>query len=140
MSAARRKKFKRFVLDTNVWISYSINGELEWLAHYVVQNKLLIYASPLLLTEIKKVLQYAKVKKLLKASAAAVYMNVITSIVLLKEDIPAAIDSPDPDDDYLFELAISNSAKAIVCGDKPLLNWEASPIKVISKKEFEMLY
>lgn len=139
MSAARRKKLKRFVLDTNVWISYAINGELEWLTHYIVQNKLLIYASPLLLAEIKKVFQYARVKKLLNASPA-VYMSAIISIVLLKEDIPVAINSPDPDDDYVFELAISNNTKAIVCGDKPLLNWEASPIKVISKKEFEMLY
>ena len=139
MSAARRKKLKRFVLDTNVWISYAINGELEWLAHYVVQNRLLIYTSPLLLAEIKKVFQYARVKKLLSASAAS-YMNVMTAIALLKEDLPVKINSPDPDDDYVFELAISNNVKAIVCGDKPLLNWEASPIKVISKKEFEMLY
>jgi len=107
-------------LITNVWISYAINGELEWLAHYVVQNRLLIYGSPLLLAEIKKVLQYAKVKKLLNDSAAS-YMDVITAIVLLKEDIPIGINSPDPDDDYVFELAISNKAKAIVCGDKPLL-------------------
>jgi hypothetical protein len=26
MSAARRKKLKRFVLDTNVWISYAIKA------------------------------------------------------------------------------------------------------------------
>ena len=59
MSAIRRKKLKRFVLDTNIWISYVINGELEWLAHYIVQNRLIIYASPMLLAEIRKVLQYA---------------------------------------------------------------------------------
>jgi predicted nucleic acid-binding protein len=70
----------------------------------VVQNGLLVYASPLLLAEIKKVLQYARVKKLLDAPAAS-YMNVISAIVLLKEDIPATINSPDPDDDYVFELA-----------------------------------
>ena len=29
MYAARRRKLKRFVLDTNIWISYAINGELE---------------------------------------------------------------------------------------------------------------
>jgi putative PIN family toxin of toxin-antitoxin system len=63
MSGARRKKIKRFVIDTNVWVSYCINGELLWLTKYVVQNRLLIYASPILLQEIKKVLQYAKVKK-----------------------------------------------------------------------------
>ena len=121
MSAARRKKFKRFVLDTNVWISYIINGELEWLARYVVQNRLLIYGSPLLLAEIKKVLQYARVKKLLNLSVAS-YVNVVTSFVLLKEDASVTINSPDPDDNFIFSLAISNNAKAIVCGDKSLLN------------------
>jgi putative PIN family toxin of toxin-antitoxin system len=139
MSAARRKKLKRFVLDTNIWISYAINGELEWLMRYVVQNRLLIYVSPLLLGEVKKVLRYARLKKLLKASPSS-YMNIITTIVLVKEDIPLAINSPDPDDDYIFELAVSNNVKAIVCGDKPLLYWEESPVKVISKKEFETLY
>lgn len=92
MSAA---KLKRFVLDTNIWISYAINGELEWLVHYVVQNRLLIYASPLLPGEIKKVLQYARVKKLLKPSPSSC-MKIIGAIVLIKEDIPVAINSPDP--------------------------------------------
>ena len=139
MSAARRKKLKRFVLDTNVWVSYAINGELEWLAHYVIQNRLIIYASPLLLTEIKKVLQYARVKKLLNASGVS-YMKVISAIVLLSKDASITINSPDPDDDYIFSLAINTNAKAIVCGEKALLEWKASPVKVISKKEFEMLF
>lgn len=52
MSVSSRKKIKRFVVDTNVWISWCINGQLKWLAHYVVQNKLIIYASPKLLNEI----------------------------------------------------------------------------------------
>jgi putative PIN family toxin of toxin-antitoxin system len=127
------------VLDTNVWISYVINGELEWLAHYIVQNKLLIYTSPLLISEIRKVLQYARVKKLLHAPMAS-YINIITALTLVKDDIPIAINSPDPDDDYIFSLAVTTNSKAIVCGEKVLLDWAASPVKVISKRDFELLY
>jgi len=87
MPAARRKKLKRFVLDTNVWISYAINGEFEWLARYVVQNKLLIYTSPLLISEIMKVLQYARIKKLLHATVPS-YLNIITALTLVKDDMP----------------------------------------------------
>lgn len=50
------------------------------------------------------------------------------------------IKSPDPDDDFIFALAINSNAKAIVCGEKILLNWNSSPIKIISKIEFENLY
>lgn len=58
----------------------------------------------------------------------------------MKEDIVAAVGSPDADDDYLFVLSKFVNAKALVCGDKLLLNWKESPVKTLSKKEFEELY
>lgn len=139
MSASRRKKFKRFVLDTNVWISYCINSELEWLAKYIIQNRLIVYASPLLISEIRKVFSYPKVKKLLSESPSF-YINIILTLVLVKEDVEIVVQSPDPNDDFLINLAKEVNAKAIVCGDKELLNWKKSPVKLISKKEFERLY
>jgi putative PIN family toxin of toxin-antitoxin system len=139
MSAIRRKKLKRFVLDTNIWISYVINGELGWLSHYIIQNRLIIYASPMLFAEVRKVLQYARVKKYLSLPAS-LFLNVIASLVLIKDDIPMQINSPDANDDYIFSLAVNANAKAIVCGEKSLLDWKSSPVKVISKKEFESLY
>ena len=57
----------------------------------------------------------------------------------MKEDAPVTINSPDPDDNFIFSHAISNNAKAIVCSDKSILNWKASLVKVISKKDFESL-
>jgi hypothetical protein len=35
-----------------------------------------------------------------------------------ERDVPVEIKSPDPDDDFIFALAVSNNAKAIVCGEK----------------------
>jgi len=115
------------------------NSKLEWLAHYIIQNRLLIYASPDLLAEIKKVIHYPKIKKLLNAPASN-YIDIITALILVKKDIPIVISSPDPDDDYLFDLAKFADAKVIICGDKLLLNWKESPVKMMSKKEFEELY
>ena len=105
MSAARRKKLKRFVPDTNVWVAYVINGELEWLTHYVIQNRLIIYASLLLFDEIKRVLQYARIKKYL-VSPPSVYLRVINSLVLVSNNVPVIVNSPDPEHDYIFSLAI----------------------------------
>lgn len=139
MSASRRKKIKRFVLDTNVWISYCINSELEWLAKYIIQNRLIVYASPLLIAEIRKVFNYPKVKKLL-SEPPSFYVNIILTLVLVKQDVEIIVQSPDPNDDFLINLAKEVNAKAIVCGDKELLNWKKSPVKLISKKEFERLY
>jgi putative PIN family toxin of toxin-antitoxin system len=139
MSASRRKKIKRFVLDTNVWISYCINGELEWLAKYIIQNRLIVYASPLLISEIRRVFNYPKVKKLLP-EPPSFYVNIILTLVLIKQDVEIIVQSPDPNDDFLINLSSEVNAKAIVCGDKELLNWKKSPVKLISKKEFERLY
>lgn len=139
MSASRRKKIKRFVLDTNVWISYCINSELEWLAKYIIQNRLIVYASPLLIAEIRKVFNYPKVKKLL-SEPPSFYVNIILTLVLVKQDVEIIVQSPDPNDDFLINFAKEVNAKAIVCGDKELLNWKKSPVKLISKKEFERLY
>ncbi len=78
-------------------------------------------------------------KKLLNIPASF-YLSIITSLILIKDDVIITISSPDKDDDYIFALAIDNHVKAIVCGEKVLLNWDASPVEVISKKEFELLY
>jgi len=61
-------------------------------------------------------------------------------LVLIKDDIQIEMNSPDADDDYIFSLAVKTNAKAIVCGEKCLLDWKSSPVKVISKNEFERLY
>lgn len=84
-------------------------------------------------------MNYSKIKKLLSAPAS-MYVSVIEDCVLVKEDLLSAAGSPDPNDDYLFVLSKFVNAKALVCGDKLLLNWQESPVKLISKKEFEELY
>ena len=139
MAVGKRKKIKRFVIDTNVWISYCINGELTWVSRYIIQNSLIIYASPKLLAEFRKVIQYPKIKRFLNVPVSA-YISLITALVIIEKDIAVPTISPDPEDNYLFDLAISCNAKAIVCGDKLLLGWKETPVQLITMKEFENLF
>ena len=48
--------------------------------------------------------------------------------------------SPDPDDNYLYDIALSANAKLLVTGEKALLNWEDSPIETISLSDFKHLF
>ncbi len=50
------------------------------------------------------------------------------------------VKCPDPDDDYLFDIALSAHAKLLVTGEKALLNWSESPVEIISLSMFKKLF
>jgi len=50
------------------------------------------------------------------------------------------IQSPDPGDNYLYDVALSAHAKMLVTGDKALLNWADSPVETISLPIFKELF
>lgn len=54
---------RKFVLDTNIWISYLINKKENELIDIIVQNELVIYSCDELLYEIRNVLNYKHLKK-----------------------------------------------------------------------------
>jgi uncharacterized protein len=56
-------RFKKFILDPNIWISYILNKEEIVLANYVIRNKISIFVCEELIIEIKRVLLYPKFKK-----------------------------------------------------------------------------
>lgn len=49
-------------------------------------------------------------------------------------DVPPL--SPDPDDDYLFALAIAADADLIISGDAHLTELETTPVPVVTPREF----
>jgi len=49
-------------------------------------------------------------------------------------------DSPDPDDNYLFDLALQHQADYLVTGDKKLLAMDSvDDVRIISLRTFEDL-
>ncbi len=137
--AAVKRKIKRFVIDVNTYVTIFINKDTQWLLHYIATNKLEIFVDSHLLFELARVLEYSKIKKLLPLPPA-IYLSFIRLISTEITSKPWGISSPDPMDNYLFDLALSTHSKLLVTGDKALLEWESAPIKMISLPTFKKMF
>ncbi len=136
---ATRRKIKRFVVDVNCYVSIFINGETDWLLHYIIRNRIEIFIDGILLAELGKVLEYPKIKKVLPLSPT-LYLNFVRVIGTQIKSGSFNTQSPDKEDNYLFDLALSSNAKALVTGEKALLHWQATPVEVISLSAFKDLF
>ncbi|MGC4037715.1 MAG: putative toxin-antitoxin system toxin component, PIN family [Chitinophagaceae bacterium] len=136
-------RVKKFVLDTNVWISYLITGREEELLKIKVSNKLSIFICEELLTEIKRVLEYPQVKKYgIDLKEALRFVRSFTICVEISYPIRQYIPG-DPDDNYIIALALQTNSGFITSGDKHILsqrrNLEKSfkRLHILIKAEFE---
>lgn len=134
-----QKKVKRFVIDVNSFISFFLNKEMDWLVRYISSNRLEIFIDKNLLTELERVLAYPKIRRILPLPIG-VYVGLVELLGTYVAVDAQPIASPDPADDYLFNLAIQSDAKLLVTGDKDLHSWPDSPIEMITLKEFKHLY
>jgi len=136
---ASTKKVKRFVVDVNSFISIFINQETDWLLRYVALNKLEIYVDNLLLTELKKVMDYPKIRKVLVFDSIF-YLELVRAISTTVAVSSFHVHSPDPEDNYLYDIALTTHSKLLVTGEKALLNWIDSPVETISLSVFKKLF
>lgn len=135
----KRKKVKRFVIDVNTLITIFINRKTDWLQAYVIQNALEIFIDNNLVEELARVLDYPKIKKRLPLNKRS-YLTLVHSIssFVLAEEFD--VQCPDPEDDYLYNLALCVNAKLLVTGEKALLEWQESPVETISLSKFKELF
>ena len=113
-------RVKRFVIDVNCWVTLFINGEADWLLHYVIQNNLELYFDGALLDELNRVMHYDRIKKLLPLGTAF-YLQFVRLIGTSIKSVDHAIESPDPTDNYLYNIALTAHAKLLVTGEKALI-------------------
>jgi putative PIN family toxin of toxin-antitoxin system len=114
----------RAVVDVNVLISavLSSRGASAELLRHARDGQFELIVSELLLTELKRALAYLKLRKHIPAEKAAAFISWLRGHGTTAEDPtgPPPVRSPDPDDDYLLSLAISQRA-FLVTGDQHLL-------------------
>ncbi len=127
------ERFK-VVFDVNIWISYFIMGRAETLADFIIDNELIVYSCLELVDELTTVIQRDKFDKYLKAPREN-YLTLHHQLTVFTEIELIFKDSPDPDDNYLFDLALQAKADYLVTGDKKLLAVEN--VEAISLREFE---
>lgn len=114
----------RAVADVNVLVSavLSAQGPSAEILRASRDGKLELIVSNKLLAELARTLAYPKLRKRIPEERASAYVQWLcehTNFVEDPSDLPA-IQSRDPDDDYLLALAMQTRAY-LVTGDQDLL-------------------
>ncbi len=129
----------RLVLDTNVIVSAVINNQLEEIVSLAAVHQIKIYTCSKQLTEIRQTLSKPKVKKHLVA-APKVYVETFALTAEVVEIDERFDRSPDPDDNYLFDLAYTVKSHYLVTRENALLNLkQVNRIKIISMAELRKM-
>jgi len=107
--------------------------------HYVLQNNIEVFVDDNLVNELRRVLEYPRMKKFLNLDTSA-YVSFIKLISTNIKSNNFNIQSPDPEDNYLYDIALTANAKLLVTGETALLEWENAPVKAISLANFKKLF
>lgn len=127
------------VLDTNIWISYFMSAKHVDLVNVIFNNNLNIYTNDTLIAELEDVLGRPKIKKYLKVKVHEL-INFHRELCIFRRTIPIYNLSPDPNDNFLFDLAIQTNSKYVVTGDKTILAQKPISFQFISKSKFEIMF
>jgi len=102
----------------------------------MLDGRVELLSSPMLLTEIATVLERPRLRRYLSLDEAARFVADLASQTTQVPDSPAPHPAVcrDPDDDYLVALAIATRADAIVTGDRDLLELQNPSVAVLTPR------
>jgi uncharacterized protein len=120
----------RVVLDSNVIVSgFGWSGPPARVLDAALDGRLILVTSPPLLAELRRVLTYPKLAKVLDGGEQLANLVEASGVVVLPTSVVAAID--DESDNRVLEAAVEGAADYIVSGDEHLLglgSFERIPI------------
>jgi putative PIN family toxin of toxin-antitoxin system len=115
---------KRCCIDSCVWIKYAGHLKSATLLRYINENKLIVFADRYLLAEIHDALvsvfhfSFNEANYLIRTIEPYIVIVTPRSIYRL---------SPDPKDNYLYDICIQYNCKYLITIDKALLLDENAP-------------
>lgn len=117
----------RVVVDANVFVSalLSRKGSPGRVVTRLVEGGHTFLISQKTMTELRRIVQYPKIRKVLKLSDNEIE-KFISSVELLAEEVdttfvPSGLECRDPDDIEYLNVAVLGHAECVVSGDKDLL-------------------
>ncbi len=127
------------VIDCNIWITLSINGQINFIAD-LSDSGVVIPTCTTLRDEIINVLSRPKLAKFISSDiiikVAELHDTVTTNYSFVKIDHVVS----DPKDNYLFTLSDKSKADYLITGDKLLLEVEKyKKTKVITLANFRQI-
>jgi uncharacterized protein len=127
----------RVVLDTNVIVSgLGWRGAPAAILDAVGDGRLVLVTSAPLLAELRRVLEYPKLAKVIKGGAQLADLVAASGVVVAPGRVLTVV-SDDDDDNRVLEAAIEGSADYIVSGDADLLDLGSfEGIPIITPGEF----
>ena len=127
---------KALIVDTSVFLTYIRYNQLYRLIDAFNKYDLDIFVNQNLLNEIER-----NINKNVKINTdTKEIIDFISENCILFETIPTFTQSPDPKDNFLFDLAIQTNSEILVTQEKALLNFENSPVKIHDLKWFKETY
>ncbi len=128
----------RVILDTNIWISYLISKDLNWIDEFVKSNEFELIFSDQLIEEFLMVASRPKIKKYFDEEKVKKVIDCFTEFGLLVEVKSKIEKCRDPNDDFLLGLAVDGEANFLITGDKDLLSLQnAGSCVILSLKDWQ---
>ena len=126
----------KIVIDTCVFLNYAKYGKLYRIADAVLTYDLEIYVDKNLMAEIvrnaRKITENTLITRKIEHDIRQFTYQVNT--------IPSFTNSPDPKDNFLFDLALQTGSGVIVTKEKALLNFKDSPVAIHDIQWFKETY
>ena len=126
----------RAVLDTNVIVSgLGWSGAPAAILDAVSDDRLVLVTSAPLLAELRRVLEYPKLAKVIQGGAQLADLVAASGVVVVPDRVLTVVS--DDDDNRVLEAAIEGTADYIVSGDADLLDLGSfQGIPIITPGEF----
>ena len=124
MTSSGKPRKTRVCLDTNVWISAAIRGgKPAEIIKMAEKEEIMIFTSPPIVHEIRRVLHYPKIEKMFEGTGltASIIMDKILSlshVVSPGEELNVVSDESD---NRILECAEAAQVDFIITGDRHLL-------------------
>lgn len=115
------------IFDANVWVKYARARNIAPLLDRMVAYQFLPIVNNYLLSEIFDALVD---NKWMNKQQATAIIDFIKKIALVQTERAVYRLSPDPKDNYLFDLAIQNNCVFIISDDSQLLQLKLKPMPV----------
>lgn len=126
------------IIDTNIYLTYVKNQKLYRLLNAIAAYSLKVYVNDRLIEEIKR-----NLPKFIKSNyenIAKLTMELISDATIHVNTVSVFTKSPDPKDNFLFDIALQTNSPIIVTQEKALLQFADSPVPIKDLKWFKETY
>jgi uncharacterized protein len=132
-----KKRRIKVIVDTNIWVSH-VYSNLRSPLSIVLKDETIEFAfSEELIQEVTEVIHRPKIAKNISREKSESFLSLLSQSVQFYKVTKAVSFGTDPDDYFLFSLAVKAKAHYLITGDKQLLELKKyKQLHIISLTEF----